>query len=107
MRSYHDYLVGLQNQISDLHDAEIIDDFTFRRLEFPIKMVMGYMRRGEEHEMIWKALNWAYNNNGTQGAIDLAEAMEIGDDRDCIWCETSTPHLEDCCVVCGIHEPID
>ena len=65
------------------------------------------MVMSKENGMIWMALNWAYNINGTQGAIDLAEAMEIGDDRHCTWCETSTPHFENDCVVCGAHEPLN
>ena len=57
-----------------------------------------------KHErMIRMALKWAYDVNGTQGAIDLADAMEIGNERDCDWCEISTPHFDDCCVVCDTY----
>lgn len=61
----------------------------------------------KENEMIWMALNWAYDVNGTQGALDLADAMEIGNERECDGCEVSTPHFDDSCVVCGTHNPLN
>ena len=61
----------------------------------------------ETNQVINKALEWAYESLGTQGALDMAEALNIRDYRECSQCypesEMKTPHFEDCCVVCGSH----
>lgn len=62
-----------------------------------------------KHErMIYDAIEWAYDVNGTQGALDIASAMGIEDERKCEQCyeesEMTTPHFDDCCVVCGTYD---
>ena len=61
----------------------------------------------DTNQVINKALEWAYDSLGTQGALDMAKALKIRNYRECLQCysesEMRTPHFEDCCVVCGSH----
>lgn len=60
----------------------------------------------KETAMVWKALDWARQINGTQGVLDIANAMGIEEYMYCTGCEGHYPHLEHECVMCGQHQRI-
>jgi hypothetical protein len=58
----------------------------------------------KETAMVWRALDWACQINGTQGVLDIANAMGIEEYMYCTGCEGHYPHLEPFgCVMCGQH----